>query len=312
MAAKKLKGSLKHQIIMSLDPLQAYGESKHEAKKIEKARCAALGIPWNPTRVEKIYSIKTYDLYKDKCIRFGEWAKETHKIGNNINNLNKDLARKYLEYREQAGDSPHSLRTHGAAMAKLLRCSSADFGFNYPKRTRETITRSRGDKMHDSEFSIIKNKDIIDFGRGTGLRRSELSLLKPEQIKINDNGRVVIEINKDKYGCQSKGGRSRTVEVLREYQDHIISMRDKALEEHRETVFNKVLNRMDEHALRREYAGLKYKEIENIRIDNKIEIKGDYHTRDGSHRTFDRSILKEVSENLGHNRINVVVKHYLD
>ena len=136
--------------------------------------------------------------------------------------------------------------------------------------------------------------------------------MKPEQIKINDNGRVVIEINKDKYGCQSKGGRSRTVEVLREYQDHIISMRDKALEEHRETVFNKVLNRMDEHALRREYAGLKYKEIENIRIDNKIEIKGDYHTRDGSHRTFDRSILKEVSENLGHNRINVVVKHYLD
>ena len=290
MAAKKLKGSLKHQIIMSLDPLQAYGESKHEAKKIEKARCAALGIPWNPTRVEKIYSIKTYDLYKDKCIRFGEWAKKTHKIGNNINNLNKDLARKYLEYREQAGDSPHSLRTHGAAMAKLLRCSSADFGFNYPKRTRETITRSRGDKMHDSEFSIIKNKDIIDFGRGTGLRRSELSLLKPEQIKINDNGRVVIEINKDKYGCQSKGGRSRTVEVLREYQDHIISMRDKALEEHRETVFNKVLNRMDEHALRREYAGLKYKEIENIRIDNKIEIKGDYHTRDGSHRNSERSI----------------------
>lgn len=310
--AKKLKGSLKHQIIMSLDPLQAYGESKHKAKKLEKVRCAALGIPWNPTRVEKIYSIKTYDLYKDKCIKFGEWAKENHSVGNNINNLNKDLARKYLEYREQAGDSPHSLRTHGAAMAKLLRCSSTDFGFNYPKRTRETITRSRGVKMHDSEFSIKKNKDIIDFGRGTGLRRSELSLLKPEQIKINNNGRVVIEINKDKYGCQSKGGRSRIVEVLKDYQTHIISARDKALEEHRVTVFDKVLNRMDEHALRREYASLKYKEIENTFRESKIEIRGDYHTRDGSHRTLDRSILKEVSKNLGHNRINVVVKHYLD
>ncbi|GAA0067905.1 hypothetical protein UT300002_26880 [Clostridium perfringens] len=89
-------------------------------------------------------------------------------------------------------------------------------------------------------------------------------------------------------------------------------MINKALEEHRDTVFDKVLNRMDEHALKREYASLKYKEIGNAFRESKIEIRGDYHTRGGSHRTFDRSILKEVSKNLGHNRINVVVKHYLD
>lgn len=311
--AKKLKGSLKYQIIMNLDKLQAYGESKHKAKQIEKAKCEKLGIPWNPTKVERIYSIKTYDTYKDKCIRYGEWAKKEFGIGNDINKLlNKDIAKAYLEYRQKAGDSPYSLRTNGAAMAKLFRGSSTDFGFKYPVRSRENITRSRIARFHDTEFSVEKNKDIIEFGRGSGLRKSELALLKPEQIQKNSENRVIIEIDKEKYGAQSKGGRNRIVEVLRDYQEHIWEMRENALIRGDRTVFEHIPNRLDEHALRREYASLKYDEIINYKIDNGEEVKNDYHTRDGSHRSFDREVLKEVSENLGHNRINIVVKHYLD
>ncbi|MGL4741916.1 MAG: hypothetical protein ACRC41_14155 [Sarcina sp.] len=311
--SKKLKGSLKYQIIMNLDKLQAYGEDKHAAKQIEKAKCEELGIPWNPTKVEKIYSIKTYDTYKDKCIHYGEWAKKEFNIGNDINKLlDKDIAKAYLEYREKAGDSPYSLRTHGAAMAKLFRGSSTDFEFKYPVRSRDNITRSRTDKFHDTEFSVEKNKDIIQFGRGSGLRKTELALLKPEQIQRNSENRVIIEINKEKYGAQSKGGRDRTVEVLREYGEHIWKMCENALERGDRTVFEHIPNRLDEHALRREYATLKYEEIVNDKIDNDEEVKNDYHTRDGSHRSFDREVLEKVSENLGHNRINVVVKHYLD
>lgn len=78
------------------------------------------------------------------------------------------------------------------------------------------------------------------------------------------------------------------------------------------TVFEYIPNRLDEHALRREYISLKYEKIVNYKIEKSKEVKDDYHTRDGSHRSFDREVLEEVSENLGNSRINVVVKHYLE
>lgn len=304
------RGSLKHQIIMDMDGLQNYGHSKHEAKKLEKARCEELGITWNPSRVEGIFSRKTYDIYKDRCIKFGEWAKEQHGVKNLEDLKDNGLAKEYLEYRQQAGDSPYSLRLYGSAIAKFFRGASTDFGFDYPVRTRENITRSRLARMHDHEFSIENNKDAVLFGKATGLRRTELSLLMPQQIQESGSG-VIIEIDKKKYGPQSKGGRNRIVHVLGELQDHVLSMRDKAITEGRRTVFEKILNRQDEHSLRREYAAARYKEISDGMKLSGIEIKCNYRTKDGTHRSFDRDILRQVSNDLGHNRLDVVVKNYL-
>lgn len=306
------KGSLKYQIIMDLDKLQMYGKSKHQAKMEEKARCEKEGIPWNPSRVQGIYSIKTYDKYKDICIKFGEWAKREHGIKDLESLKNKKLAKEYLEYRQQAGDSPYSLRLYGSAMAKLLGCGSNEYGFKYPVRSREVITRSRLERFHDKEFSYEKNKDLLEFGKATGLRRTELSLLKPEQIQRDKTGRVIIEIDKEKYGPQSKGAKNRITHVLLDKQEHVWAMREKAITEGRDRVFENVPNRLDEHALRREYAQERYREVIQERQERGIEIHSNYHTRDGSGRHFDKDALREVSNDLGHNRTEVVVKNYLD
>lgn len=302
------RGSLKYQIIMDLDPLQRYGESKHKAKMEEKARCEREGIKWNPARVEGIYSIATYDKYKDINIKFGEWAKEEFGVRHIEQLKNLDLIKKYLEFRQQSGDSPYSLQLYGSAIAKMMRCQSNEFGFTFPARTREAITRSREARYHDKEFSAEKNKDIIDFGKATGLRRRELSLLKPGQIQKDQNGQVIIEIDKSKYGAQSKGGRSRITMVLESGKEHVWNMRQKAIEEGRSTVFVKIPNRLDEHSLRREYAKDCYSEI----VGKKGHEAKDYIARDGTGRRFDKEILREVSENLGHSRIAVMVKHYMD
>lgn len=293
---------------MDLDPLQKYGENKHEAKQVEKARCEREGVKWNPARVEGIYSISTYDKYKDINIKFGEWAKKEFGVRDLEQLKDKDLVRQYLEFRQKAGDSPYSLQLYGSAIAKMMRCQSTEFGFTYPPRSRELITRSRQKRFHDTEFSVEKNKDLVDFGKATGLRRREISLLRPEQIQKDKTGRVVIEIDKSKFGAQSKGGRSRIVMVLEIGQEHVWNMKQKALDENRKTVFEKVPNRLDEHSLRREYARDCYSEI----VEKKGHEERDYIARDGTGRRFDKEILRQVSENLGHSRIAVIVKHYID
>lgn len=137
-----------------------------------------------------------------------------------------------------------------------------------------------------------KNKDAVEFGRATGLRHLELSLLRPEQIQKDNNGKVIIEINKGKYGPQSKGGKNRIVHVIEARQEHVWTMKEKAIAEGRATVFEKILNRQDEHSLRREYAQERYCEIEQKRENSGIKINNDYHTKDGTHRSYDREVLR--------------------
>jgi integrase len=289
------KKTLTWQIIESLNVLQNYGKPKKEN-----------GFDKNP---KFIHSIATYDKYKDICIKFGKWAKLEYGVKSlkELKEKRSFYARKYLEHKKRGFDSPYSLRLYGSAIAKLFRCNGSDFGFDYPKRTREVIERSRKERFHDTELSVVNNIDVINFGRYTGLRRKELALLKPEQIKQDKNGNVYLEINKKKYGPQSKGGRDRIVYVLEKGKEHVLRMKDKAA--NNETVFKKVNNRIDEHSLRREYAQNYY----NFLFKNLGEnIKYDYMTRDGTNRKFVRKVLRTVSNSLGHNRLDVIVKHYLD
>ena len=307
------QGSLKFQIIKDLDPLQSYGESKFKAKQIERERCEREGRKYvNGSAGEKIYSTSTYDTYKKECIRFGEWAKKEHGIKHIDDLKEKEVVKEYLEHRESQGDSAWTLRTMGSAIAKMCRCKSTDFEYKYPERNRNDISRSREERHHDKEFSKERHKDTLDFLRGSGLRRKEASLIRPEQIQERRN-EVVIVFDKEKYGIQTKGGRDRITHIREEYRQHVIEMRDRAIRDNKERMFIKeqLPNRMDIHSYRREYVEGRYNEIKHEHELMGIEVKNDYHTRDGSGRHFNKAILLEVSRDLGHNRIGVVVSNYL-
>ena len=87
-----------------------------------------------------------------------------------------------------------------------------------------------------------------------------------------------------------------------------------ALEEHnfkelyrnssKEVLFNKYTEKIDNHAFRAEYARARYEELVQIKKEQGEEILQNY-------RGYDRDCLRQVSQDLGHNRLSVVVEHYM-
>lgn len=286
----------------TLDTLQAqirFGESKHLVKKMEKERAEKEGRPWNPAKVTGIFSIKTYQVYKEHCLDFVNWARD--KYGVRTLHDARPFVKEYLSECQSKGHSAYTLRTKGAALAKLYGCSSLDFGFKYPNRRRAEITRSRGAAKRDANFSEKNNADLVLFCRATGLRRKELSQVKPEDIYRAANGRVFVHVK------EGKGGRPREVPVLWKYNDEVWVLREKAISEGREKMFPKVSSNADIHSYRREYAQALYLETyEKLPLEMEREY---YRTRDGLH--FERHCLVAVTKALGHNRKDVAVRNYL-
>ena len=66
-----------------------------------------------------------------------------------------------------------------SSLAKLYNCSSNDFGVKFEDRKREDITRSRTVPDPKTEE---KARDVIDFIKGSGLRRHEILKLKKEDV----------------------------------------------------------------------------------------------------------------------------------
>lgn len=309
------KPSIIYQTLQRLDELKRFGESKHLAKQQERERCRETGERYNPAKVEGIYSFKTYQVYKEHCLKFVSWARETH--GAKTLEKAREYVKEYLEKHIEEGRSAWTIRLEASALAKLYGCSSVDFGVKLPERRREDIHRSRLEREHDRKFSEEKNRDLIEFCRGTGLRRKELAALQPRDI-IERGGVLYIHVRR------GKGGRERVARVTEEYREHVLKLKERAEEEGRERIFERIPVRADIHSYRREYAASRYKEIERDpeqyeRARERWEIwkrergyegPDTYRRRDG--REFDRAILLEVSRDMGHNRVDVIARHYLD
>lgn len=300
-------GSLKYQVFQKIDSLKRFGESKHEAKKREKERCKKLGIKWNPSKVEGIYSWSTCDNYKRECLKFVEWVQQNYVKEHKIKYLDKiqyDVVRRYLQQNIDSNKSPYTVHLMASAIAKVLDCSPMDFNITLPPRKIENITRSRLDREHDKHVSIENNKDIIEFCKGTGLRRRELISLNPNCI-FEKNNHVYVEIKEGSKGG-AKGGKPRVFKVIESHKEHILNMRNKAIDEGKNRVFTKVINRLDVHSYRRVYATNRYMEFKNMG-----EGSGEFYTRRMDKKKIDRGIAVLVSNELGHNRLDVVCRHYL-
>ncbi len=315
------KGSLKYQALERMRELIRFGESRHEAK--QKGDTSG------------IYSFKTYETYTKEVMEFVEWAKER---GCRTLEEARPLVGEYLSSHIERGDSAWSIKAEACALGKLYGCRSTDFGVELPRRDRGEIERSRGEKEHDKEFSKERNRDLILFARATGLRRRELERVSSRDVFRGPDNRLYVHVS------NGKGGRERDVHVLEKYEkevERIVKER-----EDRDRLFDRVPVRMDVHGYRREYAEERYRElsrqieregreivIERVRehferaLEYNVKEKdrekmrdrfnrelekgeGRYTRTDG--REFDRVCLLGVSQDLGHNRVEVVARHYLD
>ena len=274
--AKRL-GSLKHQITQALISQKRFGESKHAAKQ---AGGTKFGQP-----TDGIYSYKTMKTYLDESVKFGNWTKEQH--GSRTLEQAKEHVAEYLERGKERKLSAWTLKAQRSALRKMFKDPALAKEVPLLNRKKENIVRSRGDAVRDKDFSEERNKAMVDFAKGTGLRREGMGKVRPQDIFERD-GKLFVAI-------KEKGGRYRELPVLKKYEERVREIAATTREMDGK-IFEKVAGSADIHAYRRVYAQNLYKEITG---------------RSYSAASKDKEALRQVSEALGHSRLDVVTRNYL-
>lgn len=281
---------MSYQVKSELYSQMRYGHSKHQEKIEQKTH--------NP---DGIFSKSTMNTYIKHCTAFANWAKKTYKC----KTLDEALShvKDYIEMRREKGLSAWTLKLDAAAISKMYGVTSADMGVKTPSRKRADIVRSRSPCAHDKHFSEKKNQKVVDFCKGTGLRRHELKALRPEDVYRRD-GKLWVHVE------QGKGGKPRDLEVRAGYENHVWACAHEA--KGKSTVFEEkqIKNRMDEHGYRAEYAKGIYEQYARPMTELKKNEK--YICRnDKKGQIYDKAAMLIASRYLGHNRINVIASNYL-
>lgn len=326
---------LHQQAYDRLNGMQAFGESKKEAVA-------------NGTDRGKIFSFNTYQTYWKHTKYFLKYIKETHPECTTLKSAKK-YVNEWLQMRTDQGLSAWTIQTEAKALSKLYGIQPDDEGyFKPPKRNREDIKRSRGDRVRDRHFSEENNDELVKFCKGTGLRRSELMELRGKDLvtraQIEDE---IARLNALPAGERSaaadkrlemlqdtrlfdeeyfthvrngKGGRERLSPIIGRFAGQIIGrIRETPAEE---KVWQYVNTNADIHGYRAEYATTIYKAharpIQDIPYDRVHRGTGrryqsDVYTcrKDEAGKKLDKAAMLVCSKALGHNRISVVADNYI-
>lgn len=314
----KQKQCLKMQAKERFDKLQCLGRSKHDDKVkagreydqlVSRGEAPAMTKQEyiNEAIRDKIYSINTYGTYAKHNNYFFEYCEKNY----NCKTLEQCRSHvdEWLQSRIDQGLSAYTIATEKAGLCKLYGEPSSNF-IDTPARERENITRSRGVAVRDS-LDLEKHADIINFCRGTGLRRDELKHLTGSQLRFNEGEAVLV--------IRGKGGRFREAPIVGPHKDDIIAKVQSAGDG---KVWESVPSHMDVHSYRSDYATAIYtayaRPIEEIPYDRvnkgtgKPYQSGVYHCRgDRKGEKMDKEAMLKASKALGHNRLEVVAGHYI-
>lgn len=263
--------SLKYQVDQALRNQARFGQSRHEAKE------------QNNNSTPGIYSFKTMDVYREHCQRFAQWAKETHGV------RYLDEAKQYVpEYFQRGLDqyAASTLKLQMSALRKMYDDRTLGASISLPDRSRDTFTRSREERPSDKHFSASRNKDLVDLCRGVGFRRFELNKAIGEDVVKDINGNVWVHII-------GKGGRERWAKANDNLRDRVWELANSV--EPGQLILDHIHTTADIHGLRHEYAQECYRQ----------------HNEDKDYERYhpNHSAIKEVSENLGHSREDVVYNY---
>lgn len=297
----KNKECLRVQAQKRMSSITCLGRSKHEDKLQASREYDRLDNPTmskqeyiNERLRNKIYSINTYSTYEKHNNYFLAYCEQVH--GCKTLTQCRAYVDEWLQSRIDAGLSPYTIKMESAGLGKLFQEPTSNF-IETPARERNCITRSREHVSRDYGFSLDKNAEIINFCRGTGLRRNELENLTKEQLIELGNGDYALAI----YG---KGGRYREAPIIGPHKDEIV----RKIQSSDNKVWDKVPSHMDVHGYRSDYATAIYMAYarDNIPKSDRYCCRGD---RKGE--VLDKPAMLEASRALGHNRIEVVAGHYI-
>ncbi len=183
---------LEAEIVKHLNEINRIGQSRHEAKKIGEAS------PY-------IFSIKTYENYKETMTVFARYCLQNHPEVHHIEDCKKYVP-EYIEYMITEKYSSFSQKARLACLRKYF--NNRFEGVHTESRKRSQIRRSRLDTANARLFNEEANAELVHFCKHTGLRRSELERLKGGCVSLHGDGNYYID------GVRGKGGRIRNICIL--------------------------------------------------------------------------------------------------
>lgn len=285
--SRQNKASLTKQVQNALTGKVAFGTSKHA----DKSRNAT---------GDKIYAGKTLETYMRQCNQFASWCKENH--GCKTLEQCHSHVNDYLQHRIDSGYSAWTIKTDSSAIAKMYGESTKDY-MQTPSRHRGEAMRSREQTPNDRGFSVANNQSAITFAQTTGMRRSEMEKCKGSDYHERD-GKSYISV----YG--SKGGKDREIQLCGT-KEEIQQVREMCQNAGDNKVFaDGVHTKMDVHSYRADYCSRIYNEY--ARDTETLDRSELYIARgDMAGHVWDRQAMLIASQNLGHNRIDVIASSYL-
>lgn len=333
---KEYSIDLHQQVYNRLTSMQSFGQSKKEAMRADEAN-------------DKIFSFNTYKTYFKHCKYFVQWIQQEHPDCTTLKSAKK-YVNEWLQTRVDKGLSAWTIHTETAALCKLYQIKPDDPNrFQPPQRHRYDIKRSRVPTERDKHFSVTNNHDLIEFCKGTGLRRAGVEGCRGRDLThrdeiVADIARIeAVPVDQRTPAMQTrltickdamiftkgedyfvriteKGGRERLAPIIGPSKDQIVQrFKDTAPDE---KVWKYVNKNADIHDYRGDYASAVYKmyarPIEQIPYDRVNKGTGkmyqsDVYTcrKDETGKKLDRQAMLVASKALGHNRIDIVADNYI-
>ena len=286
--------SIMKEALDRFESRMAIGESRREAKRVIRAE---QGPTWSVS-TGKLHSFKTRGIYQEHTLKFITWARAKYGVKRlvDLDARAEELASEFLQARLAESKSAYTLKVERAALRFFFMNSELAAGVKLPPRTRSSITRSRHPVLHDRYFQPKNWQPMLKFLEGTGLRRNEVRTLTCRDVYTGMDGKLYVHVD------NGKGGRPREVPVLPGREDDVRAV--VAEREPEERVFARIPGHLDVHSYRRLFAQALYLYYAPGRVLPSAE--GRLKRSD-----YDRDAAQKVSEALGHNRIDVVLRHYI-
>jgi|SRR5579883_494321 len=282
-----------------LESLMDLGKSRHEAKRMLRE------LAGNDSRLApstgKIHSYKSREKYQSVVKNFITWCKEQGLYRLELVDARaEELVDLYLMERLERGLRPDTLQADRSGLRLFFQNRTLGEYLPIPPRRRQDITRSRLPAARDQRITREIAEPLNQFFTACGLRRDEANCLRAADIQLSKRRQYQLEIDvKPGYG---KGGRPRRAPVYPGKESYVLAQL--ARREGEALVFPKgVDDRLNPQAQRRRYAQDFYRLLSGRELPpvDRLLRPDDY----------DATAVKEVSQYLGHNRIDVILKFYL-
>lgn len=298
------RGSLSHQINQRMIQMERFGERRYEAKKDYREN-----IEDNKQgKTVGVHSYGTFGTYKSSCKQFVKWAKETEQGIKNIEDVKEEHVREFIKYREEQGKSAYTYSKDLSAVNKVFGTDVLKSECGVENRSFHDITNNRELKEHHNHINYDNYKQEITVLQSTGMRRESIEKVSANSFNYDSNGypvsiRLIDEREYGSVNMEEKNGRPREADIpysLREELKEVIELK---LEENNgdmsKPFFDHVPTRLGCHRFRQEYAETMYNQY--------LEEHGEGE----QWRGYDRDAMLYASNNLGHNREDVVKYNYL-